>query len=138
GTCGFGAMVRLGGGSLRSLVVLIVLGLSALAAQRGLVAQARVQAVDNLAIDLGFAGDQSLGSLASAFVGADLRLLVAVLVVGCLLFWVFSAAGYRRRFRHIATAVVIGNGIALGWVITSWGRRSSFEPVELEAGSFVV
>ena len=36
GTCGFGALVRLGGGSLRSLVVLLVLGLSALAAQRGL------------------------------------------------------------------------------------------------------
>src|SRR3546814_13056750 len=33
GTCGFGAVVRLGGGSLRSLIVLIVLGLSALAAQ---------------------------------------------------------------------------------------------------------
>jgi hypothetical protein len=36
GTCGFGALVQLGGGSLRSPVVLIVLGRSALAAQRGL------------------------------------------------------------------------------------------------------
>src|SRR5690606_641244 len=32
GTCGFGALVRLGGGSLRSLVVLVVLALSALSA----------------------------------------------------------------------------------------------------------
>ena len=32
GTCGFGAIVRAGGGSLRSIVVLMVLGLSALAA----------------------------------------------------------------------------------------------------------
>src|SRR3546814_14247193 len=70
-TCGFGAGVRLGGGSLRSLIVLIVLGLSALAAQRGLVAQVRVEVVDNLALDLGFAGDQSLGSLASAMLGVD-------------------------------------------------------------------
>ena len=43
GTCGFGAIVRAGGGSLRSIVVLMVLGLSALAAQRGLIAQLRAQ-----------------------------------------------------------------------------------------------
>jgi uncharacterized membrane protein YedE/YeeE len=138
GTCGFGALVRLGGGSLRSLVVLIVLGLSALAAQRGLVAQARVEVVDNLALDLGFAGDQSLGSLASAFIGVDVRLAVAVLVAGLLLLWVFSAADYRRRFGPIATAAVIGCGISLGWVVTAWGARRAFEPVQVEAGSFVV
>jgi hypothetical protein len=138
GTCGFGALVRLGGGSLRSLVVLIVLGLSALAAQRGLIAQARVKAVDDLALDLGFAGDQSLGSLASAFAGVDLRLPVAVLVAGLLLFWVFSSADFRHRLGHILTATVIGIGIAVGWVTTSWGTRHAFEPVQLEAGSFVV
>ena len=42
GTCGFGALVRTGGGSLRSVVVLVMLGLSAMAAQRGLIAQLRV------------------------------------------------------------------------------------------------
>jgi len=138
GTCGFGALVRLGGGSLRSLVVLIVLGLSALAAQRGVIAQLRVEVVDNLALDLGFAGDQSLGSLVSAAVGADARLPVAVLVAGLLLLWVFSAASYRRKVGHIATATVIGLGITVGWIVTFWGARHAFEPVQLEAGSFVV
>jgi uncharacterized membrane protein YedE/YeeE len=38
GTCGFGALVRLGGGNLRALVVLTGLGLAALAAQRGVTA----------------------------------------------------------------------------------------------------
>lgn len=138
GTCGFGALVRLGGGSLRSLVVLIVLGLSALAAQRGLIAQIRVEVVDNLALDLGFAGDQSLGSLVSAAVGADARLPVAVLVAGLLLLWVFSSASYRHKLGHIATAAVIGVGITVGWLVTTWGARHAFEPVQLEAGSFVV
>jgi len=138
GTCGFGALVRLGGGSLRSLIVLIVLGLSALAAQRGLVAQARVAAVDNLALDLSFSGDQSLGSLASALIGADLRAAVAALVAALLLLWVFAAADFRRRPGHIATATVIGLGITFGWVVTAWGARRAFEPVQIEAGSFVV
>jgi uncharacterized protein len=138
GTCGFGALVRLGGGSLRSLIVLIVLGLSALAAQRGLVAQARVEMVDDLALDLSFAGDQSIGSLASALAGFDLHLPVAVAVAGLLLAWVFSAADYRRRTGHVATAAVIGCAISAGWVVTAWGARHAFEPVQIEAGSFVV
>lgn len=138
GTCGFGALVRLGGGSLRSLVVLLVLGLSALAAQRGLIAQARVKIVDDLAVDLSFAGDQSLGSLASALFGFDAQLLTALVIVGLLLFWVFSSADYRQNFGHIATATVIGCAIAFGWLATTWGASHAFEPVQLEAGSFVV
>ena len=95
-------------------------------------------AVDNLAADLSFAGDQSLGSLVSALFGTDLRLPVAIVVVGLLLFWVFSNADYRRRLGHIATATVIGGAIGVGWLVTSWGARHAFEPVQLEAGSFVV
>jgi uncharacterized membrane protein YedE/YeeE len=67
GTCGFGALVRLGGGSLRSLIVLLVLAVTALSAQKGLIAQGRVYIIDNLAIDFGFAGGQSLGLIAQLF-----------------------------------------------------------------------
>lgn len=138
GTCGFGALVRLGGGSLRSLVVLLVLGLSALSAQRGLMAQVRSRIVDDLAVDLSFAGDQSLGSLASAFLGFDARLATAAIAVALLAAWIFSSTDYRRRFGHIATAIVIGSIIAIGWAATSWASGHAFEPVQLEAGSFVV
>jgi hypothetical protein len=138
GTCGFGALVRLGGGSLRSLVVLIALGLSALAAQRGLIAQGRIHIVDNLAIDLGFAGDQSLGSLVSYGVGFDARALTAVAVVVGLLAWIFADKNYRREYGYIATGLVIGCAIAAGWLITHTAAQTSFEPVQLEAASFVV
>lgn len=138
GTCGFGALVRLGGGSLRSLVVLIALGLSALAAQRGLIAQGRIHLVDNLAIDLGFAGDQSLGSLASAALGVDARALVAVAVVASLLAWVFADKRYRRQYGSIAAGAAIGCAVAVGWLVTYAAAQASFEPVQLEAASFVV
>ena len=138
GTCGFGALVRLGGGSLRSLVVLVTLGLSALSAQRGLVAQGRVELVDRLAADLSFAGDQSLGSIASAFAGTDVHLLAAALVALALLAWVFADRGYRNRFGLIATGSVIGLVVAFGWVATTLAARHSFEPVQLESASFVV
>jgi uncharacterized membrane protein YedE/YeeE len=138
GTCGFGALVRTGGGSLRSVVVLLVLGLSALAAQRGLVAQARVQAVDNLAIDLSLAGDQSLGSLASWAAGVDLRFVIAAVVAAPLFWWIFRDRAFRAARGRIAAGTVVGGGIAFGWLATALAARHSFDPVQLEAGSFVV
>jgi hypothetical protein len=138
GTCGFGALVRLGGGSLRSLVVLAVLGLSALSAQRGLVAQGRVEIVDRLAADISFAGDQSLGSIASALAGFDLRLAVAVIVAMLLLAWVFAERAYRTRRGLIATGTVIGLVVAFGWFATTMATHHSFDPVQIESASFVV
>ncbi len=138
GTCGFGALVRLGGGSLRSLVVLVVLGLSALAAQRGLIAQGRRKIVDDLALDLSSAGDQSAGSILSAVFGMDLHVAVAVVVATLVLFWVFKDGAFRRNYGRIATGSTIGAIIAFGWVVTTAAQRTSFDPVQVEAGSFVV
>lgn len=138
GTCGFGALVRAGGGSLRALVVILVLGLSALAAQRGLLALLRVEAVDKLAIDLSFAGDQSIGAIVSALSGIDLRLAVAVVVAAGLLYWGLAGGAGRLSRGAVATAGVVGAVIAFGWVATTLAARASFMPVQVEAGSFVV
>lgn len=138
GTCGFGALVRLGGGSLRSLVVLIVLALAALSAQKGLLAQARVVLSDNHAIDLSAMGGQSLGGLVSWAVGTDVAPIVAAAVAVMLFFWIFLDRRYRTEFRSITTGTVIGLVIAFGWWATSIAARESFDVVQIEAGSFVV
>ncbi|WP_417689231.1 YeeE/YedE family protein [Roseibium sp.] len=138
GTCGFGAVIRLGGGSLRALIVLIVLGLSALAAQRGLIAQLRVLIVDDLALDMSFAGDQSLGSVLSYLVGLEVGGAAAVTVLAVMLLWVFRDKAYRRKGWDILTAVSIGAVIVAGWAATTWVSRMALEPVQIEAGSFVV
>ncbi|GLS34788.1 hypothetical protein GCM10010869_03760 [Mesorhizobium tianshanense] len=138
GTCGFGALVRTGGGSLRSIVVLSMLGVSALAAQKGLIAQARVPIVDSLGIDMSGIGGQSLASIASAAVGADVRWLVALLVALGMLWWVFRDGGYRSKWGSIAVGTIIGAAIAFGWAATTYAARHAFEPVQIEAGSFVV
>ena len=138
GTCGFGALVRLGGGSLRSLIVLIVLGLAAMSAQKGVIAQARVALSDNLAIDLSGVGGQSLGAIAGHFAGVDLTIAVIAVVAAALLGWIFASADYRRRFGSMATGATVGLVIAFGWWATSQAAAHSFEIVQIEAGSFVV
>lgn len=138
GTCSFGALVRAGGGSLRSIVVLIVIGLSGLAAQRGIVAQGRVKVVDDMAVDLSFAGDQSMGSIVSSIVGVDVRVLVAAGLALAMFWWVFRDAKYRRNYGRIVAGSAIGGVIAFGWAVTTLAHRQAFFPVQIEAGSFVV
>lgn len=138
GTCSFGALVRLGGGSLRSLIVLIVLGLAAMSAQKGLVAQARVALSDNHAIDLSEMGGQSIGALASWWSGHDLTLTIALVAGLAMLCWIFSERRYRSHTGSILTGLTIGLIITFGWWATTYASEHSFEVVQIEAGSFVV
>lgn len=138
GTCGFGGLVRLGGGSLRSLIVLLVLGLAAMSTQKGLGAQMRVALSDNYAIDLSAMGGQSLGRILSFWVGTDIDLAVAAIVAALMLAWIFANRRYRGEIASIATGTTIGLVIAFGWWVTTYASRYSFEVVQIEAGSFVV
>ena len=138
GTCGFGALVRLGSGSLRSLVVVVALGLAALTAQRGVLGHLRQQYIEPLSLDLSWAGSQSLGSIVSAVLGTNVQTVVGVSVVMILLFWVFASAHFRQSRGHILAGTIIGLCVTTGWVITYSMQQRVFEPVALEAGSFVL
>ena len=67
--CGSKTLVRIGGGSLKSLVVFFVLAVAAYATLRGVTAVARVATVDTVALTL--ASGQDLPSLLAAFTGAS-------------------------------------------------------------------
>lgn len=138
GTCGFGAVVRLGGGNLRALVVLTGLGLAALAAQRGVTAHLRAALLDPLAIDLTGMGGQSAGALLSYAAGIDLALPLAFVTALAGLWWVFKSRGFRADRTRLTAAIVIGLCIAAGWLITSQFAAQSLQPVQIEAGSFVM
>ncbi|MCY0095629.1 YeeE/YedE family protein [Hoeflea ulvae] len=138
GTCGFGALVRLGGGNLRALVVLTGLGLAALAAQRGITGHVRVALLDPLAIDLSGLGGQSAGTLLSRAIGFDVSLILALILGLAGLWWVFRSASFRADRSRLAAGLVIGLAIAAGWVITSFFAARALYPVQLEAGSFVM
>ncbi|WP_299861793.1 YeeE/YedE family protein [uncultured Hoeflea sp.] len=138
GTCGFGALVRLGGGNLRALVVLTGLGLAALAAQRGVTAHLRVALLDPLSVDLNSYGGQSLGALLSTMFGVDIALPLALAIGTAGLWWVFKSASFRAERGRMIAGLVIGLCIAAGWAITSGHAARSLDPVQVEAGSFVM
>jgi hypothetical protein len=67
--CGNKTLVRIGGGNLKSLVVFIVMGISAFATLKGLTAVVRAKYLDVIALDI--PSGSHVGSLLSSFLGGD-------------------------------------------------------------------
>jgi len=125
------SLVRLGGGSLKSLVVLLVAGISAFATLRGLTAVWRVNTVDRVGLD--FAGNADLASvLARAGLGAaPAALLAALLVGGALLAFALSSREARRPASLLAGAGVGALVLAMWWVTGHLGHLAE-HPETLE------
>lgn len=137
GTCGFGALVRLGGGSLRSLVVLVALGLAAASTQRGMFLPIRQWFDTNLGIDMSAFGGQSLGGvMSSAGFGPAGWALATIVFALPLAWWVLRDASYRARKADLAAGITIGLAITFGWIATSVAAAQSFSPVRVESASF--
>jgi uncharacterized membrane protein YedE/YeeE len=109
--CGSKTLVRIGGGSLKALVVFCVLGISAYMTMRGLFGVWRVGTVDAVALTL--PAGQDLPSLAAHAWGGSRRTLALVLglvVGGALVAWALMRAEGR------STEVLLG-GAGIGAVI---------------------
>jgi hypothetical protein len=119
GGCANKNLVRVGGGSVRSLVVLVFMGLSAYMTLKGLFAQWRASWLDPVAVTL--AGDSGLGPIVARASGMDARtatLAVAAVVVVALLAFVFKDAAFRRHRVHVSGGVVLGLLIVAGWYVS--------------------
>ena len=116
--CGSKSLVRIGGGSLKALVVFIVLGLAAFATLKGITAAVRVASVDRVALEL--AGGQDLPTLvASAFGVAKPRaaLLLGAVLGGGLVAWALARAEGRSA-NVLLGGAGIGAAIAAMWWVS--------------------
>jgi uncharacterized membrane protein YedE/YeeE len=141
--CGQRTLVRVGGGNLKSLVVLILLGLTAYMTMRGLLALVRVNAfkVTNLNLASRDIADQGIGTLLSHLLGMDnsalVSRIVAVALGGGLAIYAFAARSFRHSFDNILAGLAIGLIIAAGWYVTGVVGFDDFEPVRLESYTFI-
>jgi uncharacterized membrane protein YedE/YeeE len=142
GGCANKTLVRLGAGNLKSLVVAIVLAITAYMTLRGLFALVRVQIENATNIELkthGF-GNQNIGEMAGVLLGvpaSTARAAAAVLVAAAFLVFCFKDAAFRRSVTDVAAGLVIGLTAVAGWVITGIIAADEFNPVPLASISFV-
>ncbi len=137
GTCGFGALVRLGGGNMRALVVLTGMALAAIAAERGVTAHFRVAALDPLSIDLTAFGAAMPGTPLAVTPGFGFGALLGGLIATVAVAWCLSSKAFRAARARVAAAIIIGCCIAAGWFVTGHAATTGFEGFDVEAGSFV-
>ena len=131
--CGSKTLVRVGGGNLKSLVVLFVLAVAAYATMRGVVAVARVATLDAVAVTL--PTGQDLPSLLAHATGASRQTLALWLGGGLgllLLAWVLARPEGRSGEVLLAGLGIGAVIVGVWWVSGRFGHLDE-HPVTLEA-----
>jgi hypothetical protein len=123
GGCASKNLARAGGGDLRSLITLLVVGVFAYAAIGGLLGPVRNWLEQATAFDLGRLKlqTQSLGAVVGWFTGfsvahADAALAIAIGVAA--LAYCFRDEGFRTSPTHVWSGIGIGLCVLAGWALT--------------------
>ena len=127
GNCGYGALARLGGGDLRSFVIVLVMGLSAYFVMSGPLAHARVWLFP---VETGATTPQGFSQLLVEF-GLS-PLVTALLFGGGLFLFAISKPEMWREPKYVLWGAVVGLVIVSGWGGTFWVATTGFavEPIE--------
>jgi hypothetical protein len=115
--CASKALVRVGGGNLKALVVVLVLGVAAFATLKGITAVWRTQTVDRVAHE--FAGPANLAPWAAAALGLDpstAALLLGLAIGGALVAWAFVGRDFIDGTNLLAGIGVGASVVAMWWV----------------------
>ena len=127
GNCGYGALARLGGGDLRSFMIVIVMGLAAYVVMSGPLAHARVWLFP---VEGQATMPQGFGQLASGW-GIS-PAITGFVFGGALIVIALTSRDMRRSRGHVFWGIVVGLAVFSGWVGTSWIAQTGFgnEPIQ--------
>lgn len=133
GNCGLGALARLGGGDLRALVIVMIMGISAYVAISGPLAQLRVFVFPETLAD-----PDALASF-STTMGAYLNLPPALLGMGLglgVIIWMLTNKDLRTNSTALIWSGVAGGAIVLGWGGTGWVAAQGFSAAPIESHTY--
>ncbi len=124
--CGNKTLVRIGGGNIKSVVVLLIAGIFAyLMTKTDFYGVVFHSWMNPMSIDLslyGFVG-QDLGSLAAAVAGSEnaqvFRLYVGGGIALLALIVIFKSAGLRNSFDHMLGGISVGMAVLAAWYVTA-------------------
>lgn len=125
--CGNRNLVRLAAGNLKSLVVLLVLGVTAFATMRGALAPLRVQGLDAAGVTLEHGQDLP------AFLGEGWRAAIAVGAGAVLLAWCLGNRAFRTADGLPVAGLILGAVVVAGWAVTGTLGFVAEDPETLES-----
>lgn len=141
--CGQRNLVRVGGGNLKALVVVIVLGITAYMTMRGLLAIVRLDLIYKADMDLQNLGMESQGvsQAVSAVTGISdgitLQSILAILIGLAFIGYALKHSEFRNSFDNILAGVVIGVCVILAWYVTGYVGQDDFDPIDPQGLTFI-
>lgn len=140
--CGQRTLVRVGGGNLKSLVVLIVMAITGYATLRGLLAPIRLDVFGPLSVDLTSSGmaDQGIDTLIAHLTGLSsesVSIAVALVIGFGTIVYAVKDKGFRGSFDNVLAGLTIGLLVCGAWYTTGVIGNDEFEPVPVEAVTFI-
>lgn len=123
--CGNKTMIRIGGGNLKSILVLIVAGIFAYLMTKTSFYEVLFHGwVTATSIDLsrfGLAG-QDVGAVVAGSSGVSLettRLVAGLVIAGLLLIYIFKEKSFWKSFDNILGGLVVGGCVVAAWYVTA-------------------
>jgi uncharacterized membrane protein YedE/YeeE len=141
--CGQRNLVRVGGGNLKALVVVIVLGITAYMTMRGLLAIVRLDLIYKADMDLQNLGMESQGvsQAVSAVTGISdgitLQSILAILIGLAFIGYALKHSEFRTSVDNILAGVVIGVCVILAWYVTGYVGQDDFDPIDPQGLTFI-
>jgi uncharacterized membrane protein YedE/YeeE len=133
GNCGYGAIARLGGGDLRSFVIVLVMGVSAYVVLAGPLAPLRNWAFPQ--IDVTNPVPPGIAHYAGAWLGLSpvpIGITIGVLMMVAAL-W---SREMRSDIQSIFWSAVVGLAIVSGWAGSQWVASNGFDGLQVVSHSF--
>ncbi|MDX8350839.1 YeeE/YedE family protein [Cognatiyoonia sp. IB215182] len=132
GNCGYGAVARLGGGDLRSFVIVVVMGITAYATISGPGAYLRILIFPPQPLaDAPQGIAHWLGGLSGAPVWA-IGCLIGVALIGAAL----SSQALRKDGAAVFWSAIVGLAVVSAWVTTSWIAAKGFDGTPVVSHTF--
>lgn len=134
--CASRALVLLGKGNVRSLVVLVIIGVTAMMTLKGLIAPARLTVLQWTQFSPSAISASAL--LSSFGLGETIaRVAVTLFAAGALAVFAFSDRQFRRSYGQIAAGLAVGLLVVAGWLTTGWLGADEFKPIAVTSLTFI-
>jgi len=132
GNCGYGAVARLGGGDLRSFVIVAVMGVAAYATLSGPFATLRVMIFPQQAPS---ADPQGIAHMLGTLTGAPVW-IIGVMIGACIVAFALKSPALRADRKAVFWSVVVGFSVVSAWISTTWIAANGFDGTPVVAHSF--
>jgi uncharacterized membrane protein YedE/YeeE len=132
GTCGFGALVRIGGGDLKSIITFLVMGIFAYSTLSGVTAYLRLGLFPEPTTNGNVAG---IAHIAGDYFSISPNIIAYMISLALALF-ALKSARFRQQPKRILASILMGLLIVWGWISTGVFAADEFEPYRLETLTF--